>query len=155
LNIFVTGATGVIGRRAIPLLLAAGHRVTAVARSERSARRWSEAVHPRSRWISSRPRRSSYNRTILDAERSAERFSAGVRIGVVLRFAGFYGPDARHVHHMMRFVRMGRVPIPGSPEAFLSNRKLLRRRLVTEVSECPRGWPAVLEELSEMRPSTA
>jgi nucleoside-diphosphate-sugar epimerase len=112
-------------------------------------------VHPRSRWISSRPRRSSYNRTILDAERSAERFSAGVLIGVVLRFAGFYGPDARHVHHMMRFVRMGRVPIPGSPEAFLSNRKLLRRRLVTEVSECPRGWPAVLEELSEMRPSTA
>lgn len=32
-KIFVTGATGVLGRRAIPLLVAAGHDVTAVARS--------------------------------------------------------------------------------------------------------------------------
>ena len=32
-TIFVAGATGVVGRRAIPLLTAAGHRVTAVARS--------------------------------------------------------------------------------------------------------------------------
>jgi 2-alkyl-3-oxoalkanoate reductase len=33
MNILVTGATGVIGRRAVPLLLAAGHRVTVPARS--------------------------------------------------------------------------------------------------------------------------
>jgi nucleoside-diphosphate-sugar epimerase len=32
-KIFVTGATGVIGRRAIPLMLERGHEVTAVARS--------------------------------------------------------------------------------------------------------------------------
>lgn len=32
-KIFVTGATGVLGRRAIPLLVAAGHDVTGVARS--------------------------------------------------------------------------------------------------------------------------
>lgn len=31
--VFVTGATGAIGRRAIPLLIAAGHRVSAVGRS--------------------------------------------------------------------------------------------------------------------------
>ncbi len=32
MKIFVTGATGVVGRRALPLMLAAGHRVSAVAR---------------------------------------------------------------------------------------------------------------------------
>lgn len=33
LRIFIAGATGVVGRRAVPLLVAAGHRVTAVART--------------------------------------------------------------------------------------------------------------------------
>jgi nucleoside-diphosphate-sugar epimerase len=33
MRVFLTGSTGVIGRRAIPLLVAAGHRVTAVART--------------------------------------------------------------------------------------------------------------------------
>ena len=33
MRIFVTGATGVVGRRAVPLLLAAGHGVTAAGRS--------------------------------------------------------------------------------------------------------------------------
>jgi nucleoside-diphosphate-sugar epimerase len=42
MRVFLTGATGVIGRRAIPLLLAAGHRVTAVGRSPSSRRRLSE-----------------------------------------------------------------------------------------------------------------
>ncbi len=36
-RIFMTGATGVIGRRAVPLLLAAGHQVTGVARSSSGA----------------------------------------------------------------------------------------------------------------------
>lgn len=36
-KIFVTGATGVLGRRAIPLLVAAGHDVTALARSAEKA----------------------------------------------------------------------------------------------------------------------
>ncbi len=33
LRVFVTGATGVVGRRAVPLLVAAGHAVTAVGRT--------------------------------------------------------------------------------------------------------------------------
>src|SRR5689334_25393260 len=33
MRIFVTGATGVVGRRLVPLLSAAGHDVTAIARS--------------------------------------------------------------------------------------------------------------------------
>ena len=33
MRVFVTGATGVVGRRAIPLLIAAGHEVTAVGRN--------------------------------------------------------------------------------------------------------------------------
>jgi len=33
MRVFMTGATGEIGRRAVPLMIAAGHRVTAVSRS--------------------------------------------------------------------------------------------------------------------------
>ncbi len=40
-KIFVTGATGVIGRQAIPALIARGHQVTGVARSQAKA----EALH--------------------------------------------------------------------------------------------------------------
>jgi nucleoside-diphosphate-sugar epimerase len=36
MRIFMTGATGEIGRRSVPLLLAAGHQVTAVSRSARN-----------------------------------------------------------------------------------------------------------------------
>lgn len=38
MRVFVTGATGVLGRRVIPMLTAAGHEVTAVARSDAKAR---------------------------------------------------------------------------------------------------------------------
>ncbi|MGH7619155.1 MAG: SDR family oxidoreductase, partial [Gemmatimonadaceae bacterium] len=33
MRILITGATGVIGRRVVPMLVAAGHHVTAVVRS--------------------------------------------------------------------------------------------------------------------------
>src|SRR5262249_23287362 len=39
MRILVTGATGVIGRRVIPLLVQRGHEVTAVARSAEKAER--------------------------------------------------------------------------------------------------------------------
>jgi nucleoside-diphosphate-sugar epimerase len=37
MRIFIAGATGVLGRRVVPPLIAAGHTVTAVARTERKA----------------------------------------------------------------------------------------------------------------------
>src|SRR5688500_1375206 len=47
MRIFVTGATGVIGRRVVPLLVAAGHEVTAVARSaERGANLAKQGARP-------------------------------------------------------------------------------------------------------------
>ena len=39
MQILVTGATGVLGRRVVPLLVAAGHDVTAVARGHADALR--------------------------------------------------------------------------------------------------------------------
>ena len=174
-RILLTGATGAVGRRVLPLLVSAGHRVTAVGRtseqhellravgaspvsmnlldptSVRTARRGSrrgrqprhphavldapdavppvlagERPHPprgsavlasaataagvrrfiqesfapihadggAAGWTERWPLRpASYNRTTLDAEASAERFGRGGAMGVVLRFAWFYGPD--------------------------------------------------------------
>ncbi|MEE9415686.1 MAG: NAD(P)H-binding protein, partial [Acidimicrobiales bacterium] len=36
-RVFISGGTGVIGRRVVPLLLTAGHQVTAIARTETKA----------------------------------------------------------------------------------------------------------------------
>ena len=203
MRVFVTGASGVIGRRAVPLLVAAGHRVTAVGRSDakraalaragaepvdldlfdlgqvrraiaahdavinlathmpssvtRMMLPWSWRENDRVRregsatlvnaaivegvgrfvqesfapsypdsgdaWIDeSTPYQTvRYNRTVLDAERAVERFTASDRIGVVLRFAGFYGPDAFTLHDMANVVRRGWSPLPGRPEAFVSS----------------------------------
>ncbi len=203
MKIFVTGATGVVGRRLVPLLAAAGHDVTAMRRSaarhteleSRGVRAveadlfdpvslaaavaghdavvnlathmpastsrlllpgaWKEndrirrdgsanlvdaalgagvtrfvqesfaPVYPDrgTEWISEEtplaPTR--YNRTVADAERSAIRFTTAGGTGVVLRFAGFYGPDSPFLIDMIRLVRRGWVPLPGKPEAFVSS----------------------------------
>jgi nucleoside-diphosphate-sugar epimerase len=66
-------------------------------------------------------RPARYNRTVLDAERSAERFAAAGGTGVVLRFAGFYGPDAFHVREMLELARRGWLALPGAPDAFFSS----------------------------------
>jgi nucleoside-diphosphate-sugar epimerase len=62
-----------------------------------------------------------YNRTVADAEASAQRFAASGRAGVVLRFAGFYGSDAQQTLEMVTFVRRGWVPLPGPADAFISS----------------------------------
>lgn len=203
MRILVFGATGVVGRRAVPLLLAAGHDVTAAGRNpgrraalERAGARVASvdlldrasvgravvgqdavvnlATHmPASslramlpgafrendrirregsaivaeeaaaagvtrliqesfapvyadggdRWLDERaPQRPvRYNRTVLDAERSAEEFGRGGGEWVVLRFAGFYGPDSRFLHELLNLARRGWAPLPGAADAYWSS----------------------------------
>ena len=202
MRVFITGATGVIGSRAVPLLLQAGHTVTASSRSEHnrealrragaapvnvdlfnvnSVRRViaghdavinlathipSSAVKIMIRWAwrtNDRIRReasaaiataaiaegvgrmiqesfaliypdcgdawidesmpvapTSYNKSVLDAERSAQRFTESGGTGVVLRFGCLYGPDAL-LAEMLNMMRKGMSPVPGDPGAFLSS----------------------------------
>jgi nucleoside-diphosphate-sugar epimerase len=201
-RIFITGATGVVGAHAVPLLVANGHHVTAVGRSPEkrahleslgvravaldifdgdAARRafaghdvvinlathmppstfqmllpWSWRENDRvrregsatlveaalaagvsrfvqesfapvyedggDRWIDeswpSRP--APYNRTVLDAERSAARFTEGGGTGIVLRFAWFYGPDPV-LHDMIGVLKKGWPPLPGPAGAYWSS----------------------------------
>jgi nucleoside-diphosphate-sugar epimerase len=56
-----------------------------------------------------------------DAEQSAQRFTSGGGAGVVLRFAGFYGPDSPQTRQLISFVRHSWAPIPGAPERFFSS----------------------------------
>jgi nucleoside-diphosphate-sugar epimerase len=63
----------------------------------------------------------AYNRTVADAERSAEHFTGTSRRGIVLRFAAFYGPDSRMLADMIRVVRHGIAPLPGPAGAFISS----------------------------------
>ena len=74
------------------------------------------------RWIDeSWPRRPARNSlTVLDAERSAERFTEAGGVGVVLRFANFYGPDAT-LATMLRMIRRGWSPLPGRASAYWSS----------------------------------
>jgi nucleoside-diphosphate-sugar epimerase len=75
------------------------------------------------RWIDEgtpvRPVR--YNRTVLDAENAAGRFNAAGRVGVVLRFALFYGADGPFTRELIDAVRRGFAPVPGAPESFISS----------------------------------
>lgn len=203
MKVFVTGATGVVGKRAVPLLVAAGHEVTAVARTpekaaavERAGARpvrvdlfdadgvrravaghdavinlathiprsttamllpwaWRENDRIRTQasgilvdaamaggvsrfvqesfapmypdrgddWIDEAvpPDPARYNRSTLDAERNAARFGHAGGTAVVLRFAGFYGPDAAHVPDLIRFTQKGMMALPGRPEAYFSS----------------------------------
>ena len=203
MQVLVTGATGVVGRRVVPLLVAAGHRVKAIGRSAerlaalerqgaatssadlfdpealRAAAAGCDAVlnlathMPQSstriflpgawaendrirrigsanlvdaalaanvrrfiqesfapaypdrgdQWIGEETpmQPTGYNRTILDAEASASRFTERSEgAGIVLRFGAFHGPDSRFLLEMIRIVRRGWVPLPGAPESFLS-----------------------------------
>lgn len=203
MKIFIAGATGVVGRRVVPLLLEGGYQVTAVARTAKqvaalralgaraaahdlfnveslhravaghnvvvnlathippsSARMmlpWAWRENDRLRRVASSnladaaiaagaerfiqesfapayPGRGDawieedtplsptrYNRTLLDAERSAQRFTRSGATGVVLRFALFYGPDAFQLDDMIRFVRRGWAPLPGTADAYVSS----------------------------------
>jgi nucleoside-diphosphate-sugar epimerase len=201
MRVFIAGATGVVGRRLVPTLVAAGHQVTGPGRTperravlqgwgarpvevdlfDADAVRRAVAEHdvvinlathipPSSRaflpgawlendrirryvsanlagavlaggasrfiqesfapaypdsadqWIGEEtplsPTRS--NRSILDAEAAAHRVAAEGRIGIVLRFALFYGPDSDLVRDSLRFIRNGWAPFLGGPDGFIS-----------------------------------
>ena len=202
MRVFVTGATGVVGRRAVPLLVAAGHEVTAVGRNPEKRRQleragalsvaldlflrddvqsavaghdavvnlathippgmqtlvpwlWRENDRVRKvgsailseaaraggvgrfiqesfapiypdfgdRWIDeSTPLEPvRFNRSVLDAERSAEQFRVGGGAGIVLRFGAFYGPDADHVLDLIKMIRRGWAAMPGPSQSFVSS----------------------------------
>ena len=202
MRLFITGATGVIGRRVVPLARRAGHQVTAVSRSALNREAlWNAGATPvdadifdvaslrramaghdavinlathmpssttkmmfRRAWrMNDRIRRHAsaaiataareegvqrmiqesfapiypdrgdswidetvpiapahYNRTVLDAERSAQRVSEGGGAGIVLRFGGLYGPDQLLVE-MLRVMRTGWSPLPGEPNAYFTS----------------------------------
>jgi nucleoside-diphosphate-sugar epimerase len=63
---------------------------------------------------------ASYNRSALDAERSANRFSESGGTGVILRFGALYGPDVT-LAAMLDVMRKGWSPIPGDPNAYFSS----------------------------------
>ena len=73
-------------------------------------------------WIDeSWPQRPApHSRTVLDAERSANRFTTGGGTGIVLRFAGFYGADP-FLRDMLDVVRRGWSPLPGRGDAYWSS----------------------------------
>jgi nucleoside-diphosphate-sugar epimerase len=201
-QVFVTGATGVIGERVVPELIRRGYRVTAAGRTEEKRaqlaamgavaipldmfdpaaaqsalighdtvinlathmpsstfrmllrREWYENDRIRregsatlvsaalatgvrrfiqesfapvyedggDRWIDEQwpVRPVPYNLTVLDAERSARRFTEAGGTGVVLRFAAFYGADAL-MRDIVRVVRRGWSPLPGSADAYWSS----------------------------------
>jgi len=202
MQIFVTGATGVVGRRVVPMLASAGHWVTAVGRTpekrlalERAGARavdvdlfdheqlihvlagqqvvinlathipptsqiflpgaWHETdrlrrdasanlveaamaggaqrfiqesfalIYPDrgDDWIAEDTpvHAAKYNRSVLAAEDSAQRFNTDHSFGVVLRFAGCYGPDSPQTQDMIRFVRAGWAPLPGSAAGYVSS----------------------------------
>jgi nucleoside-diphosphate-sugar epimerase len=202
MRLFITGATGAIGRRLVPLAIQSGHQVTAISRSVRNREalanagatpieadlfdvaslrramvghdavinlathmpssstamlfRWAWRTNDRIRregsaaiataaraegvgrmvqesfapiypdrgdeWIDETipiaP--ASYNRTIVDAERSAQRFTDGGGTGIVLRFGGLYGPD-QLLLEMLGMIRRGWSPLPGEPNAYFSS----------------------------------
>jgi nucleoside-diphosphate-sugar epimerase len=74
------------------------------------------------RWIDETfpVRPAAYNRTVLDAERSAHRFTAAGRAGIVLRFAALYGPD-HLLGEMLAMVHKGWSPLTGRVDAYWSS----------------------------------
>ena len=202
MHVFVTGATGVIGTRALPLLIEAGHTVTAVTRSAANRKslerlgakpveaslfdvdslrrvlgghdavvnlathipssttkmmmRWAWRTNDRIRrngsaavaaaahaigvrhfiqesfaaiypdhgadWIDEEIAVApvSYNKSVLDAERSANWFSDRGGVGVALRFGALYGPDAL-LAEMLKLIQKGWSPLPGDPRSYISS----------------------------------
>jgi nucleoside-diphosphate-sugar epimerase len=55
---------------------------------------------------------------VFEAERQTQRFASTGGVGVALRFALFYGPDAGTTRDQLRIARTRICPIPGDRDAF-------------------------------------
>jgi nucleoside-diphosphate-sugar epimerase len=62
----------------------------------------------------------TYNKTVLDAERAATRFSERGGAAVILRFAFFYGPNDTFTETVIKSVRKGWLPLPGKPDGYVT-----------------------------------
>jgi nucleoside-diphosphate-sugar epimerase len=104
-------------------------------------------------WIDERVSLSTvgFNRSILDAEASAERFSQAGRAGVVLRFGGFYGHDAFQTSEMIKYIRKGWALLPGPSGAYISS--LAHDDAATAVAAA-RALPAGTYNAVDDEPST-
>lgn len=198
MRILVTGATGVLGRRVLPLLAADGHDVVAVSRGRPEAVRrlgatpvdldlfdepavraavtdreavldlatripptsrmllpWSWRANDRLRAVAAPVMAeaagavgaryvresigllhddggdawldedaplapSSHTRSALAAEAAARRVTAAGGVGVVLRFAMFYGHDSGHTRDTIDAARRGTAAVLGDPDGFVS-----------------------------------
>ena len=201
-KIFVAGATGVLGRRAVKQLADAGHAVTGIARSDEKAElvrslggkpvrvdlfdaaalkdaidghdvvanlathippltksafngAWDENSRIRSEgsrnlvdaalatgasryiqeaisfmyedrgdeWIDEDVPMiiPNLNKSQLDAEANAARFTESGGVGVVLRFGQFYAPDAFHTTDMIKVARRRVAPAVGDPDSYAPN----------------------------------
>jgi nucleoside-diphosphate-sugar epimerase len=74
------------------------------------------------RWITETtpPRAVRYNRSVLDAEASAERVARAGATAVVLRFALLYGPGDAFAEQVLSMVRRGWMPFFGAREGYVS-----------------------------------
>src|SRR5439155_4001075 len=200
MKIFVAGATGVLGKRAVRELVAAGHEVSAVARNEEKAAllrslgatpakvdpfdppavkdavaghdvvcnlathipptmkmampgAWDENNRIRSEasrnlvdaalatgveryiqeavcflygehgdeWIDEDTPLDvpKIGRSMVEAEAQARRFTEAGGVGIVLRFGGFYGPDAGQSQDFVRMARNHVAPMAGSKDGYM------------------------------------
>jgi nucleoside-diphosphate-sugar epimerase len=62
-----------------------------------------------------------YNATVIDAERSVAAFAEKNGVGVTLRFAALYGPDADQTKSYIAGVNWGWAALPGARDAFISS----------------------------------
>jgi nucleoside-diphosphate-sugar epimerase len=58
-------------------------------------------------------------RSMLDAEGQARRFTDEGGVGIVLRFGGFYGPDAGQSRDFVRLARNHMAPMAGSRDGYM------------------------------------
>ena len=62
-----------------------------------------------------------YNGSVIDAEQAVRQFTDAGGVGIVLRFAAFYGPDSEQLPLMVKMVRRGWAPLPGPASSFVSS----------------------------------